>query len=88
MLKTISKTLSLRTHYRATAAPRPPWPSGLFDITALEAYVGWLETEPWYFPDLPGISWLLVAWNLLEGLCLKQLFNDAAEGRLGAEGIV
>ncbi len=82
VLKTISKTLSLRTHYRATDGPRPPWPIGFFHISGLEAYVRWLETEPWYVPDLPGISWLLVAWNVLEGLCLKHLLNDAAEGGL------
>jgi Protein of unknown function (DUF2726) len=67
----ISKELALRTHYRTTAEPRPP------DSSDLEAYVKWLEKKPLYHPDLPGVRWLYVAWNILEGLCLKQLLLDA-----------
>ncbi len=78
----ISKTLSLRTHYRTTPEPRPPWPKNSFDLLALQAYVKWLETEPWYIPALPGINWLYVAWNILEGLCLSQLLADAGAGKL------
>jgi hypothetical protein len=82
VIGTISKSLNLRTHYRATDAPRPPWPRDFFDIAAFEEYIRWLEAEPWYVPDLPGVSWLLVAWNVLEGLCLRDLLNSAQEGRL------
>ena len=82
IVEMISKTLSLRTHYRATDGPRPPWPTDFLDVAALEAYVSWLEAEPWYAPDLPGISWLLVAWNVLEGLCLRHLLSNADEGKL------
>lgn len=82
LLEVISKTLSLRTHYRVTDGPRPPWPRDFFDLEALEAYVRWLETEPWYAPNLPGISWMLVAWNVLEGLCLKHVLSDAVEGKV------
>ncbi len=67
----ISKELMLRTHYRMIAEPRPP------DSSDLEAYVKWLEKKPLYHPDLPGVRWLYVAWNILEGLCLKQLLLDA-----------
>lgn len=82
VLETISKTLSLRTHYRATDAPRPPWPRDFSDVAALAEYVRWLEADPWYVPELPGVSWLLVAWNVLEGLCLRHLLNTADEGKL------
>jgi hypothetical protein len=82
VLAMITKTLSLRTHYRTTDKPRPPSPRDFADLAAVEAYVRWLETEPWYAPDFPGLSWLLVAWNLLEGLCLRHLVNDATEGKL------
>lgn len=78
----ISKSISLRTHYRTTAEPRPPWPKDSLDLPALEAHVKWLETDPWYSPDIPGISWLYVAWNLLEGLCLRQLLHDADAGKV------
>jgi len=82
VIGSISKSLSLRTHYRATDAPRPPWPRNILDTAAFEEHIRWLETEPWYVPDLPGVSWLLVAWNVLEGLCLRDLLNRAEEGKL------
>lgn len=74
----ISKELMLRTHYRTTAEPRPP------DSSDLGAYVKWLEKKPLYHPDLPGVRWLYVAWNILEGLCLKQLLSDAEGSKLQA----
>jgi hypothetical protein len=43
--------------------------------------VKWLEKEPLYV-NLPGVRWLYVAWNILEGLCLKQLLTDAEEHKL------
>lgn len=72
----ILKTLQLRTHYRTTDEPMPTWPKNSGDLEALENYVKWLERDPWYFPVLPGVNWLYVAWNLLEGLCIKQLLRD------------
>jgi len=71
----ISKELTLRTHYRTIAEPRPP------DGSDLEAYVKWLEKKPLY-TNLPGVTWLYVAWNILEGLCLKQVLTDAEEHKL------
>jgi hypothetical protein len=71
----ISKELTLRTHYPTIAEPRPP------DGSDLEAYVKWLEKKPLY-TNLPGVTWLYVAWNILEGLCLKQLLTDAEEHKL------
>jgi hypothetical protein len=81
VVRRISKKLRLRTSYRTTTAPRPPLPKGIFDPSA-EAYLKWLETDPWYRPDLPGVNWLYMAWNILEALCLKQLLVDADSGEL------
>ena len=75
MAHRISKELTLRTHYRTLAEPRPP------DGSDLEAYVKWLEKGLLY-TNLPGVRWLYVAWNILEGLCLKQLLADAEERKL------
>lgn len=79
----ISKSLTLRTHYKATAEARPPWPKDSFDLEALEAQAKWLETDPWYTPALPGVNWLYVASNLLQVLCLKQLLSDFEASRTG-----
>jgi hypothetical protein len=68
----ITKELTLRTHYRTIAELRPP------DGSDLGVYGKWLEKEPLY-ANLPGVRWLYVAWNILEGLCLKQLLTDAEE---------
>jgi hypothetical protein len=57
------------------AEPRPP------DGSDLEAYVKWLEKKPLY-ANLPGVMWLYVVWNILEGLCLKQLLTDVEEHKL------
>lgn len=73
----ISETLTLRTSYSTTEEPRPPWPKHEFDLPAMQAYVKWLESEPMYFPDIPGIRWPYVAWNILEALCLAQLLDEA-----------
>jgi hypothetical protein len=76
----ISKVLSLTTHYRTTEEPRPAWPKDGFDLASMQAYVKWLETDPWYFPDVPGVNWFYVAWNVPEALCVKQLLADADRG--------
>jgi hypothetical protein len=70
----ISKELTLRIQYRTTGEPRPP------DSSDQKVHVKWLEKKPLYHPYIPGVNWLYVAWNILEGLCLKQLLSDA-EGR-------